>query len=72
MVMWDGRGTRGNRVARRGSWPPRMCAGNAWASADQTYHYTSIKYASYDGSSCAGGLGQRDATRVQRGIAVVV
>lgn len=37
-----------------------------------TYHDTSIKYATHDGGSCAGGLGQWDASRVQRCVAVVV
>ena len=37
-----------------------------------TDHYTAIIYASYDGSTCAGGLGKRDASGVQRSIAVVV
>lgn len=37
-----------------------------------TDHYTSVKYTSYDRRSCAGRFGERDASRVQRRVTVVV
>lgn len=37
-----------------------------------TYHYASVIQAAHDGGTCAGGFGERDASRVESLVAVVV
>lgn len=56
-------------------WPgsqSRHQQGSLGGARQATHHYAAIIYASHDGGSCAGGLGERHAARMQRGVAVVV